>query len=101
VAIIHQGKLVREGDVTGLLANRSQLHVEASPLDGAAEALRNTWPISYNGQRLTVEAQHQEAPQVVRRLVAHGVDVYQVTRQRQSLEGFFLRATQEENQDAV
>jgi ABC-2 type transport system ATP-binding protein len=101
VAIIHQGKLVGEGDVTGLLAGRSQLHVEASPLDGAAEVLSKTWPISYDGQRLLVEAQHREVPQIVRRLVADGVDVYQVTRQRQTLETFFLRVTQEENQDAV
>jgi ABC-2 type transport system ATP-binding protein len=101
VAIIHRGELVGEGDVTGLLAGRSQLRVEASPLDGAAEVLRQTWPISCDGQRLSVEAQHHEAPQIVRRLVTQGIDVYQVTSQRQTLEAFFLRVTQEENQDAV
>jgi hypothetical protein len=33
--------------------------------------------------------------------VTQGIDVYQVTSQRQNLEAFFLRVTQEENQDAV
>jgi ABC-2 type transport system ATP-binding protein len=101
VAIIHKGELVGEGGVAELLAGKSQLRVDAAPLDGAAEVLRHTWPSSYDGQRLVVRAQRQEAPHIVRRLVAQGIDVYQVTSQRQTLEAFFLQVTQEENQDAI
>jgi ABC-2 type transport system ATP-binding protein len=101
VAIIHRGELVGEGGVAELLAGKSQLHVEAAPPDGAAEVLRQTWPISYDGQRLVVRAQCQEAPHIVRRLVAQGIDVYQITSQRQTLEAVFMQVTQEENPDAV
>jgi hypothetical protein len=37
----------------------------------------------------------------VRRLVALGVDVYQVTSQRQTLEALFLHVTKEGYQDAA
>jgi ABC-2 type transport system ATP-binding protein len=101
VAIIHKGELVGEGGVAELLAGKSRLCVDAAPLDGAAEVLRQTWPIAYDGQRLVVRAQRQEAPHVVRRLVAQGIDVYRVSSQRQTLETFFMQVTQEENPDAV
>jgi ABC-2 type transport system ATP-binding protein len=101
VAIIHQGGLVGEGEVAGLLAGRSLLRVEAAPLDSAAEVLRQTWSISMDGQRLAVDAHPQEAPRIVRRLVGQGIDVYQVTSQRQSLESYFLRVTQEEVTNAT
>ena len=101
VAIIHKGALVGEGGVASLLAGKAELRVEAAPLDGAAEALRQTWPVSYDGQRLVVRAQRHEAPHVVRRLVAQGVDVYQVTSQRQTLEALFLHVTKEGYQDAA
>jgi ABC-2 type transport system ATP-binding protein len=101
VAIIHQGELVGEGEVAGLLAGQSLLRVEAAPLDSAAEVLRQTWSISMDGQRLAVDAHPQEAPRIVRRLVGQGIDVYQVTSQRQSLESYFLRVTQEEVTNAA
>jgi ABC-2 type transport system ATP-binding protein len=101
VAIIHRGELVGEGEMAGLLVGKSQLRVEASPLDGAAEVLRQSWPISMDRQRLAVHARSQEAPRIVRRLVDQGIDVYQVTSQRQSLESFFLHVTQEGIKDAA
>jgi ABC-2 type transport system ATP-binding protein len=95
VAIINLGEVVREGAVEELLAGKSTLRVEAQPLPRAAEALRAHWPVAVNETWLTVSARRDESPQVIRQLVAAGVDVYQVTGQRQTLEEYFLAVVQE------
>jgi len=95
VAIINLGEIVREGAVEELLAGKSTLRVEAQPLQRAADVLRAHWPVSVNETWLTVSARRAESPQVIRQLVAAGVDVYQVTGQRQTLEEYFLAVVQE------
>lgn len=100
VAIIHRGEIVREGEVSDLLTDRAQLRVEASPLDRATEILRQHWTVHPNEQWLTVNAPREEVAQLVRQLVSHGVDVYQVTSLRQSLEDYFLQVTKEEARHA-
>ena len=95
VAIINLGEIVREGAVEELLAGKSTLRVEAQPLQRAAEVLRAHWPVAVNETWLTVSARRDESPQIVRQLVAAGVDVYQVTGQRQTLEEYFLAVVQE------
>ncbi len=99
VAIINQGQLVREGTVADLLTGSSELRIEASPLDRAAAALREQWPVTANGQWITVEAARDDTPLIVRQLVEAGVDIYQVSAQRQSLESYFLSVTQDTNTD--
>ncbi len=96
VAIIHQGQIVREGAVADLLAGKSQLRLEASPPDKAADVLGTEWTFSRNGPWLLVDAMRQDAPRIVEQLVAQGVDVFQVISQRQTLEEYFLSVTQEE-----
>lgn len=95
VAIINLGEIVREGAVEELLAGKNTLRVEAQPLPRAAEVLRAHWPVTVNETWLTVSARRDESPQVIRQLVAAGVDVYQVTGQRQTLEEYFLAVVQE------
>lgn len=95
VAIINLGEIVREGVVEELLAGKNTLRVEAQPLPRAAEVLRAHWPVTVNETWLTVSARRDESPQVIRQLVAAGVDVYQVTGQRQTLEEYFLAVVQE------
>lgn len=99
VAIIHRGRIAGEGRVADLLAGRSHLRVEATPLELAAAVLRQAWTISRDGQGLRVHTRHEEAPRVVSHLVAQGIDVHQVTGSRQTLEEYFLQVTQEEGQD--
>jgi ABC-2 type transport system ATP-binding protein len=99
VAIISLGEIVREGTVAGLLGGEMHLRVEAAPLDKAAAILREHWPVSTNTQWLMVTALHDDAPHLVRRLVEHNVDVYQVTVQRQTLEDYFLSVVQEQMAD--
>lgn len=100
VAIIHLGEIVREGAVRDLLAGQSRLRVEAMPLDRASAVLADHWPVSVNqarnGHWLTVTAAHDDVPHVVRRLVEHHIDVYQVTVERQTLEDYFLSVVGQE-----
>ena len=100
VAIINLGEIVREGAVADLLGGKTHLRVEAAPLEKAAAILREHWPVSTNTQWLTVTALHDDAPHLVRRLVEHNVDVYQVTVQRQTLEEYFLSVVREQVADA-
>jgi ABC-2 type transport system ATP-binding protein len=100
VAIINKGVIVREGAVDDLLVGQTQLRVEAVPLDRAVEALREHWTVVANERWLTVEAAREDAPRVVQRLVQQGVDVYQISAERQSLEHYFLSVIQEEAADA-
>lgn len=94
VAIINEGQVVREGAVSDLLAGQSHLRVEAAPLDKAAAVLAEQWSVSTtqatNGQYLAVSATHDDVPNLVRYLVQHDIDVYQVAAERQTLEEYFL-----------
>ncbi len=101
VAIIHKGEIVREGPVSELLGSELQLRVQAAPLDRAANVLRQSWAVSQDGEWLTVDARHRDAPRIVKQLVAHDVDVFQVTSERQTLEQFFLDVTQAEDDHAL
>lgn len=95
VAIIREGELVREGPVTQLLSVKTQLCIQASPVEKAADLLREQWPVSVDAEWLTITAGHDDAPYLIRRLVEHNIDVYQAKVERQSLEDFFLLVTEE------
>jgi ABC-2 type transport system ATP-binding protein len=96
VAIIYEGKIVREGAVADLLAEgRAELRVQASPPDRAAEVLREGWAVSRDGgQWLTVSAQAEDQPHIISRLVAQGISIHQVVVHRPSLEEFYMAVTQ-------
>ncbi|MBN1681906.1 MAG: ABC transporter ATP-binding protein [Anaerolineae bacterium] len=127
VAIINLGEIVREGAVTDLLEGKTQLRVEVSPADKAAQVLQEHWSLSTtmtlpaipsppipspttaavkqpgnsNARWLTVNASHDDAPHIVRHLVNHDIDVFQITSQRQSLEEYFLSVVREETERAA
>ncbi|CAG1011869.1 MAG: ABC transporter ATP-binding protein [Anaerolinea sp.] len=96
VAIIHKGEILREGAVADLLADGERLYVEASPLERVQTILQERWKTTPEGDGLVIPAGRDIAPEIVRLLVAQGIDVYQVNVQRQSLEEFFLNVTQPE-----
>lgn len=98
VAIIHRGQLIREGTVEALLAENTRLRVEAAPLERARQIIAGRWSLAPNGETgLLVEAGREDAPHLVRALAEAGIDIYEVAVQRQSLEAYFLAATQGEN----
>jgi ABC-2 type transport system ATP-binding protein len=97
VAIINKGKLVREGTVSDLLSEQAQLVVEAAPLDKAQAILSPHWRLHTNGGvHVTVEAQREDVPTIIRKLVENDIKVYEVAAQRQTLEEYFLAVTQGE-----
>ena len=95
VAIVNLGEIVREGKVSDLLAGKSSLRVEATPLDKATQVLGEHWTVAANGSYLSIDAPHDDIPHVVRQLVAHDIAVYHVAAQRQTLEEYFLAVVQE------
>ncbi len=100
VAIISRGEIVRESSITDLLSHEDGLRVEASPLDVAAAALHDRWPVERNGQALIVGATRAETPEVARRLIGAGADLYGIAPQQRNLEEVFLAITQTETVDA-
>jgi ABC-2 type transport system ATP-binding protein len=100
VAIIHRGELIREGPVSKLLAeSASGLRIQAEPADLAEQVLGEQWEVSRESAPgdvlpwLRIEAPPQESPRVVELLVGRGVRVHQAVIQRQTLESYFLAAT--------
>jgi len=98
VAIIHKGHLVRESAVAELRRGRTHLRVEADPASRAAAQLTPRWSIEEEettSQRgwLRIFAEEDEAPAILRELLSHDVDIYQIHAEHQTLEDYFLEAT--------
>jgi len=56
------------------------------------------WVLHMNGGvHVTVEAQRDDVPTIIRKLVENDINVYEVASQRQTLEEYFLAVTQEDN----
>jgi ABC-2 type transport system ATP-binding protein len=98
VAIINNGRLVQEGAVSELLGLGHQgLSLQATPLQAAADNLREMWSVTIDGMWLAVSASPREAPEIVKRLVDQNIDVHQVIAKRQTLEELFMEATDAHN----
>jgi ABC-2 type transport system ATP-binding protein len=101
VAIIHRGEVVRESTVADLLRQEtSGLRIEAEPIDAAEAALAGRWAVERSGTALLVAASRAETPEVVKRLVGAGVDLFGLAPVQSSLEDVFLAITAEEPGDA-
>ncbi len=100
VAIINKGVLIREGAVRELLSDQTRLQVEAEPLETALQVLSPHWGCRKNTRSLTIDASREDTPHVISKLVENYIHIFEVTRQRQTLEDFFLSVTgAEENED--
>lgn len=94
VAIIDKGRCVMEGAVTDLVKARAEgLRLQVTPLEKASNVLRNDWHVVEVSGWLEISASPKDAPEIVRRLVARGIDVHQVIVARRSLEEFFMEVT--------
>jgi ABC-2 type transport system ATP-binding protein len=93
VAIIHRGRIVREGPVAELLSGEhTQLRLQVSPLDKAMQALKGRWDSTSDGEWILVSAKPEESHKVVEFLVTHAVRIQQVVQQKRTLEEFFMDA---------
>ena len=99
VAIIHHGRLLREGPVGELLgSDLHELQIQLQPVEKALTVLTGKWKVERlergSGVHwVRVEAGSTEAPGIVALLVEAGVDLHQVVQRRQTLEDFFIAIT--------
>ena len=100
VAIISRGEIIRESTIDALLDHDDGLRLEARPLDVARAVLEERWATESDGNALRVRASQDEVPELVRRLVGAGVDIFGLAPERRNLEEVFLSITQEEASDA-
>lgn len=94
VAIIANGRLIQAGSVAALLSTHTQILLEAEPVDKALQLLQARWPTKQNGPSLVVETTRVDVPAMIHLLMTNDIAVYQVVIQRQSLEDFFIAATE-------
>ncbi|HYI40816.1 MAG TPA: ABC transporter ATP-binding protein [Allosphingosinicella sp.] len=100
VAIISRGEIVRESTIAELLRQDDGLRIEAAPAEVAEAALASRWAVERDGDALIVRATRAEAPEVVRRLVGAGADLFRLAPEQRNLEEVFLSITQPEADDA-
>jgi ABC-2 type transport system ATP-binding protein len=95
VAIINRGEIIREATISDLLAQDEGLRLSAVPLELAKSVLEDRWAATTEGDSIVVGATRDEAPELLRRLVGAGVDVFGLAPERRNLEEVFLSITQE------
>jgi ABC-2 type transport system ATP-binding protein len=95
VAIINKGEVVREASIADLLRQDDGLRIDAVPVEIAEAALASRWPVERDGDALVVRATRAEAPEVVRRLVGAGADLFGLMPEQRNLEEVFLSITRE------
>ena len=94
VGIIHEGRLLYEGGPETLLAPTSRFNVRVDDLSAASELLTSQLgiPVNKNGAGiLRIDADPDRIPALNAALVAHGINVYELTPIKESLEEAFLR----------
>jgi len=96
VGIIHEGRLLYEGSPDALLAPTSRFKVRVDNPAAASELLAREPGVivGQNGAAfLQVQAEAERIPEVNAALVAHGIQVFELTPIQESLEEAFLRLT--------
>jgi len=98
VAIIEEGRLLYQGPVADLIAKGNWIKVRVDRLSEAYELLSQDprLSLSRNGdESLHVKMADDQIPSVNALLVQRGFSVRELSPQRESLEGVFLRLTQQ------
>ncbi|GGS13685.1 ABC transporter ATP-binding protein [Actinokineospora fastidiosa] len=103
VAVLHQGTVVAQGDLTTLLdADSAGLLVSTPDVTRAVDALRdNRIPARAVPNGILADLTTTTAPAVVETLVRAGVPVHEVRRQRTGLEDLFARLTEPSPTDSL
>jgi ABC-2 type transport system ATP-binding protein len=96
VAIITKGTVVHESTIADLLRHDGGFRVEAEPVDIAAAALGARWACRVEGPQLHVDATREEVPELVKRLVGAGANIFAIVPAERNLEEVFLSMTQDE-----
>jgi ABC-2 type transport system ATP-binding protein len=93
VAILDHGRLAAEGRVADLVAGGERLRLAATPVEAVLEIAGPD--ATREGDAVLVPLERSKAPELIRALVARGVDVNEARWVGADLESVFLRETGE------
>lgn len=96
VAIIHRGGLAYQGPIDELRhRNGDELVARVDPT-GSASRVLDAIGIGYHedGETVTIDASPEQAPEIIRELVAADVDVFELTERSRSLEEAYMELTE-------
>jgi ABC-2 type transport system ATP-binding protein len=100
VAIIHKGRILREGTVRELISSRRDMELRVDDVARASAVARErNLTFRAEGDRLWLAMEEGDAPPLIAALVENGVNVFHAQRRTQSLEEMFLEATGGETVD--
>jgi ABC-2 type transport system ATP-binding protein len=100
VAIIHKGRILREGTVRELISSRRDMELRVDDVTRASAVARErNLTFRADADRIWVAMEEADAPPLINALVASGVNVFHAQRRTQSLEEMFLEATGGESVD--
>jgi len=94
VAIIHRGRILREGSVSELIAGRRELELRVDDPARAAQLLDERG-IAHrvNGNSIVAAVDEDDAPPLIAALVQGGVSIFHAAKTQHTLEDLFLEAT--------
>jgi ABC-2 type transport system ATP-binding protein len=100
VAIIHKGKLLREGPVAELISNRREMEFRVDDVQRATSILTDKGhAVRADTDRLWIAIEESDAPPLIAALATGGVAVFHAQRKVESLEDLFLETTGGETVD--
>ncbi|HEX8151808.1 MAG TPA: ABC transporter ATP-binding protein [Thermoanaerobaculia bacterium] len=94
VAIIHKGRILREGTVRELIAETRTVELRVDDVDRATSILRERGVTATpDGDRVFVNVEEEEVPPLIATLTQNGVAIFHAQRRAQTLEEMFIEAT--------
>jgi ABC-2 type transport system ATP-binding protein len=94
VAIIHKGKLLREGSVAELISSQRAMEFRVDNIERAAEIMTGKgMTFTLDTDRIFIAIEEEDAPPLVDALIESGIAVYRVQPRVQTLEEMFIEAT--------
>ncbi len=100
VAIIHKGRILREGSVRDLISSRRDMELRVDDVPRASVIARErNLTFRTDGDRIWLAMEEADAPPLLSALAEAGVKIFHAQRRAQSLEEMFLEATGGETVD--
>jgi ABC-2 type transport system ATP-binding protein len=100
VAIIHKGRILREGTVRDLISSRRDMEVRVDDVARASAIARErNLTFRSDGDRIWLAMEEADAPPLLAALAEAGIKIFHAQRRTQSLEEMFLEATGGETVD--
>jgi ABC-2 type transport system ATP-binding protein len=100
VAIIHHGRILRDGPVKELISSRQEMEFRVGDVERAAQIVRERgFEFRADTDRLWISIDENDAPSLVAALTAGGIAVFHAHRRVETLEEMFLQATRGETVD--